>query len=236
MLGECLFNQKDYAGAIVIYQRALEEKRKAKLESQIFSRLGYAYFYRKEVETALQYWEKLLTEFPDFPDQHEILYWVTEAFLLRQDYRKAAGSVERLKGDSTLYPRGLNSLGWHHFQRGEWKEANHYFLKLLEEYPHYRSTPSLFLMIGECYLNQNDPQQAGDYLDRMARSTEANGDKEKAFYLLGWIAYRGEQFDEAIGRFQRFLDSYPASPYREESQYWIAWSYFRKRDFQKAIG
>ncbi len=91
-------------------------------------------------------------------------------------------------------------------------------------------------MIGECYLNQNDPQQARIYLVRLVASAEADGDKEKAFYLLGWIAYKGEQFDEAIGQFQQLLESYPRSPYRDESQYWIAWAYFRKKDFQKSIG
>ena len=235
MLGESLFNQKDYSGAVAAYQRVLEEKRKARLEPQIFSRLGYAYFYRKEYEGALYYWDRFLSDFPNNSEKNGILYWAAEASLRSQDYRKALGYVDRLKGDSTLYPKGLHSLGWYHFQRGEWVEANQYFLKLLEEYPQYRSVPSLLLTISECYLNQNDSQQARIYLTRLVQSAEEDRDKEKAFYLLGWIAYKGEQFDEAIGQFRQILESYPLSSYRDESQYWIAWSFFRKRNFQESI-
>jgi tol-pal system protein YbgF len=63
-----------------------------------------------------------------------------------------------------------------------------------------------------------------------------SADTEKALYLLGWIGYREEQFDEAINRFQMVLDSYPSGSYRDESQYWIGWSYFRKKNYEKAIG
>jgi outer membrane protein assembly factor BamD (BamD/ComL family) len=58
-------------------------------------------------------------------------------------------------------------------------------------------------MVAECFLNQNDYQQAKIYLMRLARTAEQNQDNEKASYLLGWIAYREEQFDEAVGHFQR---------------------------------
>jgi len=54
-------------------------------------------------------------------------------------------------------------------------------------------------------------------------------------YLLGWVAYREERFDEAIRQFQSLLESNPRSPYGDESQYWIGWSHFRKKEFHQAI-
>jgi tol-pal system protein YbgF len=197
--------------------------------------LGYTYFYLKNYELAIQYWEKLLTDFPGWPEKNEIFYWLAEASLSKQDYRKGARFVDQLQGDATLYPKGLNSLGWHHFQRREWKEANQYFLKILSEFPSYQTTPSLFLMVGECYLNQNDYQKAKSYLMRLASMAEGNVDKEKAIYLLGWVAYREERFDGAIRQFETLLGSNPLSPYAGESRYWIGWSYFRKKEFPKAI-
>jgi TolA-binding protein len=235
MLGESLFNPKDYFGAIDAYRKVLEEKRKVRLENQVLSRLGYANFYIKNYDEAIRYWERLLTDFPDHPEKNEILYWLAETSLLKQDYRRSVGYVDRLKGDPILYPKGLSSLGWYHFQRRSWKEANDYFLKVLEEFPQYRSTPSISLMVGECYLNQNDYQQAKIHLIRLASLSEGDGDREKAHYLLGWIAYREERFDEAIGQFQRLLESNPLSSYRDESQYWIAWSHFREKNYERAI-
>ncbi|MGZ3591612.1 MAG: tetratricopeptide repeat protein, partial [Thermodesulfobacteriota bacterium] len=195
---------------------------------------GYSHFYLKSYEMAIQYWERLLANFPHLSETNEILYWLAEASLSKQDYRKGVGYVDKLRGDPNLYPKGLNSLGWYHFQRREWQEANQYFLKILTEFPQYQTTPSLFLLVGECYLNQNDYEKAKGYLTRSTSAAEQTGDKGKASYLLGWVAYREERFDEAIAQFQTLLESDPLSPRGDESQYWIAWSYFRKKEFQKA--
>ena len=167
MLGESRFNQKDYSRAIIAYHKVLEEKRKVGLENQVLSRLGYANFYVKNYDEAIRTWEKLLTDFPDDPQKNEILYWLAEVNLSQQDYPRAVGYVDRLKGDPMLYPKGLTSLGWHHFQRRNWREANDYFLKVVEEFPQYQTAPSIFLMVGECYLNQNDYQKAKIYLMRL---------------------------------------------------------------------
>jgi TolA-binding protein len=211
MLAESLFSQKEYAGAIQAYRRALEEKRQARLEDRVFSRLGYAYFFMKDYEGAIQSWERLLADYPNHKGKNEILYWLAEASLRKQDFRKCAAYVDRLKGDSVFYPKGLSSLGWYHFQKREWKEANHYFLKILNEFPEHQSTPSVSLMVAECFLNQNDYKQARAHLVRVTSQAKGNGDTEKALYLLGWIGYREENFDEAIDRFRMILDSYPSS-------------------------
>jgi TolA-binding protein len=70
---------------------------------------------------------------------------------------------------------------------------------------------------------------------RLASLPEGDGDREKTHYLLGWIAYREERFDEAIGQFQILLELNPLSSYCDESQYWIAWSHFRKKNYDRAI-
>jgi len=235
MLGEALLNQKEYAGAVSAYLQALGERRVGSLEPRVLSRLGHTYFLMKKYGEAAQYWEKLLSEFSDYPERNEVLYWMAEISLSNQDYRKGVEYVNQLTGDPVYAPKGLSSLGWYHFQRREWKEANQYFLKVQAEFPQYESTPSLSLMIGECYLNQNEYQKARGPLLKLASLTEENKDKEKALYLLGWMAYREERFTDALIQFQKLKKSYPQSAYRDESQYWIAWAHFRKKDYQKAI-
>jgi len=138
--GRILFQPKKYSAAILAYRRVLEEKRKARLETQVFSRLGYAHFYLKNYDEAIVHWERVITEFPNSPERNEILYWLAEIFLIKQDYRRAAERVDKLKEDPSLYPKGLNSLAWYQFQRKEWKEANQNFLKILAD----------FLNIGPC--------------------------------------------------------------------------------------
>ncbi|MBM4347144.1 MAG: tetratricopeptide repeat protein, partial [Deltaproteobacteria bacterium] len=232
--GESLFNQKDYASAMDAYRHVLWSKRKAQFEDQVYSKLGYSHFLLKHYDEAIGYWERLLKEFPDYSEKNEILYWLAESHLLKEDYRNGVRYVNQLKGDSILYPRGLTNLGWYHFQRKEWKEANHYFLKIAAEFPEHRSSPPIALLIGQCYLNQNNYDQAKNHLKRLVQSTAEEG-KDKGYYLLGWIAYREERFDEALEHFQKLRGFSPSSPFHDEAQYWTGWSYFRKKDFDKAI-
>lgn len=234
MLGESHFNQKDYAAAIEAYRYVLWAKRSAHFEDRVFLKLGYANFFLKQYDEAIGYWERLLREFPDHPEKNDILYWLAESHLLKKDYRNSVHYVDQLKGDPAFYPKGLTSLGWYHFERGEWKEANQYFLKVAAEFPRHRSSPPVSLLIGQCYLNQNNYDQAKVHLRRLVDSQEAEG-KERATYLLGWIAYREERFDEALDHFRTLRQFYPLSPDRDEAQYWTAWSHFRKKDFHGAI-
>jgi len=83
----------------------LGAKGRASLEPQVFSKLGYTHFYLKNYEVAIQYWEKLLADFPNLQEKNELLYWLAEASLLKQDYRKGVGFVDKLQGDATLYPK-----------------------------------------------------------------------------------------------------------------------------------
>jgi len=121
------------------------------------------------------------------------------------------------------------------FKKQEWKEANRYFLKLLEAFPDFQSSPSVILMAGQCFLNQGDHSRAKPLLERLVSFPEESGDKVKGLFLLGWIAYREERFDDALAEFQRLLQRYPSSPYRDDAQYWVAWSHFRKKNFHKAV-
>jgi TolA-binding protein len=235
MLGETHLNQKDYAGAVSAYRQVLEEKGKVSLESRVFSRLGYAHFSMKNYDEAALYWERFLSRFPDHSGRNEILYWMAEISLLKDDFPKGVGYVNQLQGDPVLYPKGLTGLGWHQFQKEQWKEANQYFLKVQAEFPHYESSPSLSLLIGECYLNQNEYFKARSPLLKLASLPEENKDREKALFLLGWMAYREERFADALIQFEKLIKSYPESSYRDDTQYWSAWAYFRKKDYPKAI-
>jgi TolA-binding protein len=176
MLGESLFNAKDYPNAIAAYQQTRGNK-KIGLVPQALLRLGYAYFNAKDYARAIQSWERVLKEFPtSLGDKNEILYWLAEASLLKRDYRKGVETIEQLKGDPKFYPRGLNSLGWYHFQEGEWVKANEYFLRLLEGFPQYQTTPPVALMVGQCYLNLGDYAKAKTYLGRLASAAGQEGD------------------------------------------------------------
>jgi predicted amidohydrolase YtcJ len=58
-------------------------------------------------------------------------------------------------------------------------------------------------------LVAGDYQKAKSYLMKLASTKEETRDQDKVYYLLGWVAYREERFDEAISQFRTLLEFVP---------------------------
>ena len=63
-----------------------------------------------------------------------------------------------------------------------------------------------------------------DYLQSQAEKTSA----DEALYLLGWVMHDQGNSDQAVVRFQRLVDQYPASKYWSDAAFRIAQQHIRK--------
>ena len=69
-----------------------------------------------------------------------------------------------------------------------------------------------------------------DYLQSQAEKTSA----DEALYLLGWVMHDQGNSDQAVVRFQRLVDQYPASKYWSDAAFRIAQQHIRKGEEAKA--
>ena len=69
-----------------------------------------------------------------------------------------------------------------------------------------------------------------DYLQSSAEKTSA----DEALYLLGWVMHDQGKSDQAVVRFQRLVDQYPASKYWSDAAFRIAQQHIRKGEEAKA--
>jgi len=134
---------------------------------------------------AIQYWSRLLGDFPNVEEERMTsYYWLTEGFSFEKAGPPESEGIPRpFERGSRVIPEGAERAGWFHFQKGNWKEASHHFLALLQEASGVK--PGLPLPLrswwGQCYLNQGDYRRArilpGACLlpSRKARETKGEG-------------------------------------------------------------
>ena len=69
-----------------------------------------------------------------------------------------------------------------------------------------------------------------DYLQSQSEKSSA----DEALYLLGWVMHDQGDSDQAVVRFQRLVDQYPASKYWSDAAFRIAQQHIRKGEDAKA--
>ena len=134
----------------------------------------------------------------------------------RIDFSKSITLYTRLLTDFPTYK--LNDASWYLLgycqeKQEDFEKARGSYEQLIARYPKSRFTTEAWVRIGEYYFDAYD---VPDALTRAADAYEhAVADAkhplyDKALYKLGWVYYRMDRFDDAVGRFLNLVDYYEA--------------------------
>ena len=130
------------------------------------------------------------------------------------DFSKSIALYQRLLNDFPTYK--LNDASWYLLgycqeKQEDFQKARGSYEQLIARYPNSRFTTEAWVRIGEYYFDAYD---VPDALPRAAEAYEhAVADTkhplfDKALYKLGWVYYRMDRFDDAVGRFLNLVDFY----------------------------
>lgn len=137
------------------------------------------------------------------------------------DFSKSIALYQRLLNDFPTYK--LNDASWYLLgycqeKQEDFEKARGSYEQLIARYPTSRFTTEAWVRIGEYYFDAYD---VPDALPRAAEAYEhAVADVkhplyDKALYKLGWVYYRMDRFDDAVGRFLNLVDFYEGEAKRK---------------------
>lgn len=104
-------------------------------------------------------------------------------------------------------------LGYCLEKQNQFEEGRAAYVQLIARYPKSKFTTEAWVRIGEYYF---DAYEDPDSLPKAADAYEhAVADKQhplydKALYKLGWVYYRMDRYEDAVGRFIALIDHYEA--------------------------
>jgi len=126
-------------------------------------------------------------------EKNEVFYWLAEASLSKQDIGKG-WICGKIAERSNLVSKGAERSGVVTISKERVEGGQSVFLKISPNFP-ISIHPSIFLMVGQCYLNQNDYQKAKSY-DGLT-STTGGRTTIKTRFTISLDGAMGGTFDEA---------------------------------------
>ncbi len=195
----------------------------------IYFRLGKHYYYKKDFEDALVWFNKISAHDVEEDERDEYNFKVGYANFKEEKFEEARSAFHEVKdGDSQYAAPGLYYYSHIAYQNKNYETALIGFLKL-EEDPKFGAIVPYY--IAQIYYLQEKYEEVTTYASKI-ESNESIVNEKNMNHLIGDAFYRTEKYVEAVP----FLEKYnkEAQTSRDED-YQLGYAHFKSKAYDKAI-
>ncbi len=163
---------------------------------------------------------KIFDVTPEDKLQSAIAYAISkksEDLLKEKRFDEAAGEMLRLAAEwpkSDLAPGAIFNAAAIYEKADKIKLAVENYEKLIKEYPTHKLAPEAIFVMGAIFEARTDFESAAKYFERLGDNKKWRDEYDKsqdAIYNAGVIREALEQWEKAVGTFERFVKLYPSS-------------------------
>jgi TolA-binding protein len=108
------------------------------------------------------------------------------------------------------------------------------FERFIHFFPQDERVPRAKLLIGVCYLNARDYEQARKALDSVHKAYPDRIEGGKALFMIGESYYRQGVYEEANYYFKRVLEAYAYPEVKDAALYRLGWSQMQLQQWRTA--
>jgi TolA-binding protein len=119
-------------------------------------------------------------------------------------------------------------------KRHEYPLAISEFERFIHFFPEDQKVPEAKLMIGQCYLDAREYEQARKTLEKVHKDYPETLWGGKALFLTGESYYRQGVYEEANIYFKKVRETYPQPELRDAALYRLGWSHMQSRQWKEA--
>jgi len=204
-LGDVMFQQKDYRGAVSNYQAVIagyaEEPRvRDSLFDQALHQIVRASVELGDLDTASGAVAKILAWYPD----------------------------------SFFGDRSLLLVGQALNRRGQPAQARAVFVDFLRRFPESPLQSEVHLAIARTYVQEQDWTAGLGKLDEWIVRNAAHPSRPQAEFDRAWLTSQARQETNALARFTNFVARFPTNSLAPLAQNWVADFHFRRADYVNA--
>ncbi len=184
--------------------------------------LGYAYYFKKDMDDAL-------LKFNEGTDEWA-LTGLALVYLAQEDYPQA---IERYEEFFRRYPSSQRFtdvkqefLKQTYYYAGilqskkRYEEALQYYLRIVNRFRDTNFYDAALYQIGEIYYQNGKNTAAEDFYQKVVNNTIFYSD-DAAYFRLGTLAYEQDKKAKALAIFQKIMKDFPGSSFFNQSQDWI---------------
>ena len=207
--------------------------------------LGSLYEYADDVESSLDARLKALNylDYLHREAQWMLLAGLSRNFEEKNDFREAVKyntqAISLISDNDPEIAYIFESLGFSHYELGEYDKALEYFNQLLEAAPGFERKDDIYFSIGLCYQRLLDYRMALDSYLKLKEVKELNRDKES----LGWLCieiahcyYNLKEHESSLEVVENALkEQAEDEEERAEIHSYLTNNYYALGDFAKAV-
>ncbi|MGC8870010.1 MAG: tetratricopeptide repeat protein, partial [Brevinematia bacterium] len=203
-------------------KQALVKVQDDNIRRNILTQLGYIYFYRKDYENALIYFEKANTELAElgkarvFIDKGDY----ESAFYIYDNFLKYRSGSKYYKSVYDAYSKQLYTYAFRLLRDKDYSQAAKYFVKTVNTFPNTIYEDAALYWLGEVYAIYKKYDKALEFFDK-AMSNEPKNKDEDALFKKGVVLYQAGKMIDSLANFKKFLLDYPNSRLSQEAKKWI---------------
>ncbi len=229
-LGEVLYNQKDWNGAIEAFKQVEKRHPKSYLIPESWMGILYANLALEQFSQAEANLFLLGETYPNYLKTPEVLYVQGLISLHKGDYAAAEKALTRVQTPEAQFYLGKTYL----LSKKPFLAASA-FERLVRDYPETELKEEADFFTGDSFFLAKDYDGAIAKYQRFLSRYPDSRLKVSALYRIGSSHFQKGNFVDARSSFQSVLDRYPQDFFAPLSQYFIAESYLVNDQMREAL-
>ncbi|MFN4245481.1 MAG: tetratricopeptide repeat protein [Brevinematia bacterium] len=201
---------------------ALTKATDPNVKDNILTQLGYIYFYRKDYNTALMYFEKANNELAQLGKARVYVEKgdYESAFYIYDNYLRFNPGGKYYKSVYDAYSKQMYGYAFRLMKEKEYSQASKYFAKVASTFKNTIYEDASLYWLGEIHALYKKYDKAIEFFDRAMNNEPKNKDQD-ALFKKGVVLYYAGKLIDAIAVFKKFLIEYPDSRLSNEAKKWV---------------
>jgi TolA-binding protein len=227
-LADLYYVNKNYSEALKNYERVISSSSPDK-DYALFQK-GVVQSINGSKEQATQTLQSVLTQFPTSRYADDARYQRAIIDFESGKYQPAITGFTTLiqvHPDSKLVPNALHKRGLANANLGKYNEAIQDYQRVINEYPASSVASGALYSMQESLATQNRSDEFDTYLAKYKVANPESGALESIEFEAAKTLYFSEKYDQTAARLEKYIQTYPKSPFLTDARYFLADSYLR---------
>jgi TolA-binding protein len=235
--GWTLEKLKEYAKASSVFSSFVQQYPHHKRLDQAYFWLGESFFLQDNMERALAYYSKVVTDFPASSRYVDALYGKAWSLFRLERYAGAAQGFETLT--KTPHPGAIGfdaqlRLGDSYYALKEYTKAGAAYAAAIQKYPSTKGVDYAYYQAAQTSMKNGSPEKGIARYKELLQKFPGSSYADDARYGIGWVYFQLKRYDDAIREFEKVEGEFKGSDLVPKSLYSVGDCYYNAKKYQQA--
>lgn len=234
MMGECLYEMKDYKEAEKLYKEAAQ---RAFGEEKAFILLKVADCLRKQTlqDEAISLYKDIAEKYPQTSYAEKSLYFLALTLREKGKWKEAIAFFEEIPKKYPFSPfldSSIYEAGYTFYKIGDYRSAINYFSKVSAKSP-LNKKASYYIAL--CFYNMGDFEKAEDAFFEVIEKDPSDPLCMDARFMIASTYIGRNDYKKAEEYFKDLLLMHPPNHIAEKASFWHAESFYMQKKYKDAL-